>query len=124
MATLIVTKGPAMGEKFSLEGHQLLMIGRDAACSIQIIDPQMSRCHMQVKYNPEEKRHYALDFESKNGVFINGVKITGPTALSDRDAIALADTILVYCADDSPTAQHVLDAMKQFGQGHLHTRTS
>ena len=124
MAALFVTKGPATGEKFSLEGHQVVMIGRDAASTIQIVDPQLSRCHLQIKYAPAEKRHYAIDFESKNGVFVNGAKLAGPTALNDRDAIAIGDTVLVYSTDNSPTAQHVLDAMKRVGQGHMHTRTS
>jgi pSer/pThr/pTyr-binding forkhead associated (FHA) protein len=124
MAMLFVTKGPAMGEKFSLEGHQLVMIGRDAGCTIQIIDPQLSRCHMQIKYAADEKRHYAVDFQSKNGVFVNGEKISEPAVLNDRDAISLGDTVLVYSIDDSVAAQHVLDAMKRMGQGHLHTRTS
>lgn len=124
MATLFITNGPAMGQRFALEGHQLVMVGRDASCTIQIVDPQLSRCHLQIKYVPQEKRHYAIDFDSKNGVFVNGAKISGPTVLSDRDAIALGDSTIVYSADDSPFAQHVLESIKHFGQGHHHTRTS
>jgi pSer/pThr/pTyr-binding forkhead associated (FHA) protein len=124
MAMLFITQGPATGQRFALEGHQLVMIGRDASCTIQIIDPQLSRCHLQVKYAPQEKRHYAIDFDSKNGVFVNGAKIAEPTALSDRDAITIGDSTIVYSADDSPFAQHVLESAKKLGQGHQHTRTS
>jgi len=123
MATLFVVKGPATGEKFSLEGHHLVMIGRDAGCTIQIVDPQLSRCHLQIKYDQEENRHDAIDFHSKNGVMVNEKKIENPTPLSDRDVIVIGDTTLVYSIDDSPYAQHVLDSMKRFGQGHVHTRT-
>jgi len=123
MATLFVVKGPATGEKFSLEGHHLVMIGRDAGCTIQIVDPQLSRCHLQIKYVKEEDRHDAIDFNSKNGVIVNDKKIVDPTPLSDRDVIVIGDTTLVYSKDDSPFAQHVLDSMKRFGQGHVHTRT-
>jgi pSer/pThr/pTyr-binding forkhead associated (FHA) protein len=79
---------------------------------------------MQIKFVPDEKLHYAIDFESKNGVFVNGTKIQGPTALRDLDTIVIADTTLVYSLDDSPYAQHVLDSLKRHGQGHLNTRTS
>ncbi len=124
MAMLYVTQGPATGQKFSLEGHQLVMIGRDASCTLQIIDPKLSRCHMQIKHAIDEKRHYAIDFESKNGVFVNGAKIAAPTALNDRDVITIADTTFVYTIEESPFAEHVLESAKRYGQGHVHTRTS
>jgi len=123
MAILYVMKGPAMGEKFSLEGHRLVMIGRDAGCTIQIVDPQLSRFHLQIKHDPDKDQHCAIDFESKNGVLVNGQRIEGPTELRDRDVIVIADTTLVYSKEDSPFAQHVLDSMKRIGQGHVHTRT-
>ena len=123
MAILFVMKGPATGQEFSLEGHRLVMIGRDAGCTLQIVDPQLSRNHLQIKYDEGENRHHAIDFQSKNGVLVNGKKIENPTPLSDRDVIAIGDTALVYSTDDSPFAQHVLDSMKRFGQGHVQTRT-
>src|SRR3972149_867193 len=123
MATLFVVKGPATGEKFSLEGHHLVMIGRDAGCTIQIVDPQLSRGHLQIKYVKEANRHDAIDFQSKNGVFVNEKKIADPTPLVDQDVIVIGDTTMVYSMADSPFAQHVLDSMKRFGQGHVHTRT-
>ncbi len=123
MATLYVVKGPAAGAKFSLEGHQLVMIGRDAGCTIQIVDPQLSRNHLQIKYVKEENRHEAIDFNSKNGVLVNEKKITAATPLSDRDVITLGDTTLVYSTDNAPLAQHVLDGFKRYGQGHVRTQT-
>ncbi len=123
MAILFVTRGPATGQEFSLEGHRLVMIGRDARCTLQIVDPQLSRSHLQIKHVPEEKRHYAIDFQSKNGVFVNDKKIDNPTPLNDRDVIVIGDTTLVYSVDDSPSAQDVRESMKRFGQGHVHTRT-
>src|SRR3972149_10137097 len=123
MATLFVVKGPATGERFSLEGHQLVMIGRDAGCTIQIVDPQLSRCHLQIKYAKEENRHDAIDFQSKNGVFVNDKKIENPTPLRDHDVITIGDTTLVYSMDDAPLAQHVLDSLKRYGQGHVRTQT-
>jgi len=124
MGMLFVTKGPAAGEKISLAEHRLLMIGRDARCTIQIVDPQLSRFHLQVEYVENEKRHYAIDHESKNGVLVNGTKIEARTALQDRDVITIGDSVLVYSTEDSPFAEHVLELMKRPGQGHQHTRTS
>jgi len=123
MASLIVTNGPAEGQKFSLEGHALVMIGRDASCTIQVVDSQLSRFHLQIKHSSEEKKHYVLDFQSKNGVLLNGVKIAEPTALKDHDAISAGETTLLYVTDDTLDARHVCEVMKRFGQGHVHTIT-
>lgn len=123
MASLIVTKGPAEGQKFGLEGHSLVMVGRDASCTIQVIDPQLSRFHLQVKYVAEEKKHYVLDFQSKNGVMLNDKKIESASPLKDHDAISAGETTLLYVTDDSLDARHVCDVMKRFGQGHVHTVT-
>lgn len=124
MASLIVTNGPAEGQKFALEGHALVMVGRDASCTIQVIDPQLSRFHMQIKYVAEEKKHHVLDFQSKNGVALNGKKIDGPAPLKDHDAIGVGETTLLYVTDDTLDARHVCDVMKRFGQGHVHTITN
>lgn len=123
MASIIVTNGPAEGQKFALEGHALVMIGRDASCTIQVIDPQLSRFHMQIKYAAEEKKHYVLDFQSKNGVMLNGKKIDAATPLKDHDAIGAGETILLYVTDDTLDARHVCEVMKRFGQGHVNTMT-
>lgn len=123
MAMMMVTKGPAVGEKISLTGHRLLMIGRDARCTVQIVDPQLSRFHVQIEYAEAEKRYYAIDQESKNGVYINGTKVEVRTALQDRDVITIGDTTLVFSEEESPFAEHALELLKRQGQGHLHTRT-
>ena len=125
MAILFVMKGPATGQEFSLEGHRLVMIGRDARCTLQIVDPQLSRNHLQIKYVEEEKSHYAIDFQSKNGVKVNDKKIEAPTLLGDRDVIVIGDTTLVYSTstDDAHFVRDIRESMKRFGQGHVHTRT-
>ena len=122
MATLLVTDGPAAGEKFALEQHNLVLVGRDASCTFQIIDPQLSRGHLQVKLVEGDGRHHAIDFGSKNGVFVNGASVAGDgVPLSDRDVIKIGGTTIVYTTDDSLDAQHVREAMKMFGQNHVET---
>ncbi len=122
MATLLVTDGPATGEKFALEQHNLVLVGRDASCTFQIVDPQLSRGHLQVKLVQGDGRHYAIDFGSKNGVFVNGASVAGDgVPLSDRDVIKIGGTTIVYTTDDSLDAQHVREAMKMFGQNHVET---
>lgn len=121
MAILIAISGPDSDRKIALGDHRLLMIGRDAACSIQIHDPQLSRNHLQIRHNESNDCHVAIDFDSKNGVFVNGQRIAHDMPLSDRDIIRIGDTTLVYCTDDSLDACQIRDMPKRIGEGHLHT---
>lgn len=121
MAVLIATDGPVADQKFALGVHRLLMIGRDASCSIQIGDPQLSRHHLQIRHDEDAGRHFTIDFNSKNGVSVNGKRIEAETELADHDVIKLGGTLLVYALDDTRDACHVRDIPKRFGEGHVRT---
>lgn len=123
MASLIIVDGPAKDQKIALAEHRLLMIGRDASASFQIIDPELSRHHLQIKFDEANQQHYAIDFNTKNGVFVNNVRIDAETLLKDGDAIRIGRSTMVYSTDDAKEAGDVHGAWKQFGQGHLDTIT-
>lgn len=123
MATLVVTDGPCTGQKFALAGCRLAMLGRDAGCSFQIIDPELSRFHLQIRHDEGQNRHFAIDFQSKNGVFVNGKKIDKETALLDNDVITIGGSTILYTLDDAVDTQRAVDVMKRFGQGHVRTIT-
>jgi len=121
MAALIFMEGPTKGRKFSLQGHNLVMLGRDASCSIQILDPELSRNHMQIGLDASTGGHHAIDFKSHNGVIINGRKIEDRAPLADGDLIEIGASKIIYTTDDSVDAEHVLATSKHFGQGHIIT---
>ena len=73
MATLVVISGPCEGQKFALEEHRLAMVGRDHSCTFQVLDRRVSRYHLQIK--GLDDGHAALDFESSNGVYVNGKRL-------------------------------------------------
>ncbi len=123
MATLVVTDGPCTGQKFALAGCRLAMIGRDAGCSFQIVDPELSRFHLQIRHAEDQDRHFAKDFQSKNGVFVNGKKIDGEAVLMDGDTITVGASTILYSLDDAADAMRVVEAWKRHGQGHLRTVT-
>ncbi len=119
MAVLVIVKGPAKDQKFSLEGQNLAMVGRDAKCSFQILDPTLSRFHMQIRCSPG--RDSAIDFNSKNGVEINGRKIESETQLQEGDSISIGETTMIYSLDNSMDAKRAWETNKQFGQGYVPT---
>ena len=122
MATLVVTEGPASGQQFALENHLLVLVGRDHTCTFQILDTQMSRRHFQLRYDENEDRHYAIDFESSNGVSVNGAKIAAPQPLEDGDVIRIGGTMMVYSVQDSPDAQRVTEILRKHGEGRHETQ--
>jgi S-DNA-T family DNA segregation ATPase FtsK/SpoIIIE len=103
----VITSGPAAGQKLGLERNRLVMIGRDEDCSFQILDPKMSRRHLQVRLDERTDRHHAIDFSSANGVLLNGARIEGDAPLSDGDVLEAGDTRMVYQAEDAPDARRV-----------------
>lgn len=123
MATLIVTDGPAKDQRFALADHRLVMVGRDAGCSFQIVDPELSRYHLQIRHAADKKQHFAIDFQSKNGVYVNGRKIESETPLADRDVITIGATRILYTLDDSLDTRQAHEAWKKIGEGHLKTMT-
>jgi pSer/pThr/pTyr-binding forkhead associated (FHA) protein len=74
------------------------MIGRDASCTIEIADELVSRRHLQIVFDPNRARHFAVDVGSSNGLFINGerVKRGTPHVLEDRDVIRIGHCRLKY----------------------------
>jgi len=123
MATLVIVEGPAKDQIFALADHKLVMIGRDASSTIQIVDPEMSRHHMQVARDPDEDRHYLLDFNSRNGVYVNDEVVKDRRQLKDGDLIVVGQSTIVYSTDDATDADNIRAALKRFGQGHLHTQS-
>ena len=94
MANLTTTKpilfaheGPLSGESWVITTETI--IGRDPTCEIQIFDRQVSRHHAKIK--PNKKGQVVIsDLDSKNGVFLNGERISKPVSLKDGDAIKIA----------------------------------
>ncbi|MHC4990564.1 MAG: FHA domain-containing protein [Planctomycetota bacterium] len=116
MACLVVTEGPASGQRFALQDHRLIMIGREDQCTFQILDQHMSRRHLQIRWDSVDDRHIAIDFESANGVFVNGHRIKGETGLYDGDAIKLGSTTIIYSLQDDPDAQTMSQLLRRKGE--------
>jgi len=121
MACLIITEGHDAGRKLALEQHRLVMIGRDKDCTFQILDDQISRHHLQVRWDLASGRHHAIDYGSSNGVHVNGAQIDKETPLNDGDLVFIGSTTFVYMTEDSPDAQRVAEAMKRGGEAWRNT---
>ena len=122
MASLVVIDGPEKGKSFALGQSNLVMIGRDHSCTFQIMDPRLSRLHLQIKLLEAGDRHAAIDFQSSNGVFVNESRITAETPLTAGDLIRIGDTVLVYSAENDPRAVSIDEQLRRLRQGAMTTQ--
>jgi uncharacterized membrane protein YdfJ with MMPL/SSD domain len=91
-----VTAGPAAGSAIGVEEEPLL-IGRAAgpgSAGALGADPELSREHARVSI--VDGRPVVEDLGSKNGTFVNGRRIDGPTELRPGDQIKVGTTTLTF----------------------------
>jgi pSer/pThr/pTyr-binding forkhead associated (FHA) protein len=65
-------------------------IGRDRSNGICVHDPLLSAHHAAIRYM-EDKGFCLIDFNSKNGSFVNGEPVYQPVQLKDGDRIRLGN---------------------------------
>jgi pSer/pThr/pTyr-binding forkhead associated (FHA) protein len=113
MATLIVTTGPCEGKTYPLEASSLISVGRDDQCSFQLVDDEVSRRHLQIRFDPDKRVHFAVDMRSANGVFVNGERLTVDHQLGEGDVIRIGRSEIRYTEDDVTDIDLALDKYKK-----------
>jgi pSer/pThr/pTyr-binding forkhead associated (FHA) protein len=89
---LVQARGPGTPKTLPLGDHEVVL-GRSPEADYQIPSPHLSRRHASVRgVGPE---YHLKDLESRNGVFLNGVKISS-AVLRDGDTIQLGDVVFIY----------------------------
>jgi diguanylate cyclase (GGDEF)-like protein len=90
-----VLTGVASGQMFKLpRGNTVL--GRAPNAEIRLVDDGVSRHHARLRL--ETDTLWVDDLESRNGTFVNGVKIDKPVALADGDKIQVGRTTVLRFA--------------------------
>lgn len=112
MASLVIVEGVDLGRLIPIS-DAMISIGRDDSCNFQILDPLVSRKHLQVRFDPQFNRHVAGDYRSAHGVFVNNKQIVIDTPLLDGDKVRIGNTTLMYLAEDHPDAPSAAEAAKK-----------
>jgi S-DNA-T family DNA segregation ATPase FtsK/SpoIIIE len=115
MPSLLVVAGPNEGDCY-LVGRRTLVVGRDEACPIQIVDELVSRKHLQIRLEPADERYRVLDLKSANGVYVNSQRITGESVLADQDIIGLGNSTLLFSQEEISDTQTALKRYHQRGE--------
>lgn len=88
VAILIIQEGNSPKSQWPL-AKDVMIIGRDATCDIQIDERQISRQHAEIALTPHG--YTIKDLGSKNGTFVNGQQVFGePQVIYNGDEIEIA----------------------------------
>jgi FHA domain-containing protein len=96
---LTVVEGETKGRSFDLTGLGTYTIGR-SECDIVIEDERISRKHASITII-REKQYAVTDLASKNGTYVNGVRLTRRN-LQHNDLIRVGNTTLRFTVFDGP----------------------
>jgi hypothetical protein len=112
---LVVTflGGSLQGRVFKYGHAATVLIGRARGCTIEVVDPKVSRRHCVIQF--DGWRASVKDLGSANGTFLNGVEI-GLALLEPGDLVRLAGTHLRVDVHDSDRgvrggAPHVMETL-------------
>ena len=102
-------KPPPEGLKFWLVGKEYIYplkvglntVGRAPDNDVVLADSYVSRRHCAVLVHTADNCELH-DTASKNGTFLNGQRLTGPTRLNPGDEIRLCDRQLIFMTKDGP----------------------
>ena len=99
-----------MGFRLRYQAHDLelplgdFIVGRSTECQLSLDDPLVSRRHAVLRVRRDGVS--VQDLGSRNGVLVNGVKISGERELSAGEKVSIGsqDMVLSVAADQSPAA--------------------
>jgi len=99
---LIVASGKSAGRAISIKRSKLL-IGRAEECDVRPLSEEVSRRHCAVHVGPTDV--WVEDLGSRNGTFVNGVRIKEKTKVATGDLIRVgALELKVSCSDPAAAA--------------------
>ncbi len=102
MPYFTIVKGPTPGAIIPITGKSE-DIGRSADCEITLDVPSISRRH--ARYYIDNGKRMLEDLNSRNGTFVNNVRLESPVELREDDLIQLCDLTMSFHTGGSAQAQ-------------------
>lgn len=90
---LVTVEGPDRGREFVILPCRM-QIGRRTDNYIRLSDPNVSRKHAALEFNPEKEQYVLTDLHSTNGTYLNEEKIDGSKVLTPGDRIRVGSSVL------------------------------
>jgi two-component system NtrC family sensor kinase len=97
VATFVVLQGPDKGRSLKAD-DDVMLLGRSSD-QVPLTDNTVSRRHAELRR--EGSKLVLYDLNSINGTYLNGVRLSKPTALKHGDQIRVGSTLMVYTGSES-----------------------
>jgi signal transduction histidine kinase/CheY-like chemotaxis protein len=114
-AQLVILVGPDAGRRVPV--HDDIVIGRDADVGVAVQDDGVSRRHSAIRRNAGGE-FIIEDLGSRNGTFVNGLRI-GTAQLHSGDKVAIGSTTILLFTRHDRYEEQVLQAQKLHLLGQL-----
>ncbi len=114
MASLLVISGSTAGDYYLL-GRETVVLGRDEASPIQIVDEAVSRRHLRITAGRDQS-YVIEDLDSANGTYVNDRQIGTAQPLQDGDVVRLGSTELMYSAVDFADGETAFQHYRRLGE--------
>src|SRR5688572_32234469 len=108
---LTLLTGALHGTIIAIDERNDLTLGRSKEARVLIPDPSLSRIHARVfrRQTPTRIEFYIEDCNSTNGTFVEGHRISVPTALNDGARVNLGRrTALTFSLQDALEEQRLI----------------
>lgn len=99
-AWLIQESGEGTGQLYRVGTSA--SIGRMPAHDVAVADMGASREHATIELAEATRQHVIKDLDSRNGTFVNGVRVQALTPLQTGDLIRIGETLLRYATAKLP----------------------
>jgi len=94
VSSLFVIQGRDQGNRFEFDSRRLpVTLGRDASCTIQLHDTEVSRLHAEIRL--VDGKLLLVDQQSSNGTFVNSSRIERHELVSG-DQLQLGRTVMLF----------------------------
>jgi pSer/pThr/pTyr-binding forkhead associated (FHA) protein len=94
---LVVERAEGVGLSYALD-RPAIVLGREEGCDVVIGDPYTSRRHAEIRR--EGDRLVLRDLGSRNGTFVNGMRIQAPHSLTPGDRITIGGWTLRFVTEE------------------------
>lgn len=90
-----------------------MVVGRDEACPVQIVDSRASRKHVQIRFDETKNTHVAPDMKSANGGRCSMGGCSWPRwAPVTGTRSTVGESKIVYCVQEFPDKENAPESLQ------------
>jgi hypothetical protein len=117
----LVVRAPGAAARLVRLDGEVITIGRDLTCTVQLDSPYVSRYHARIERRDDAAA--LIDLGSRNGSQLNGLPVDGAALFQPGDVLTIGDAIIQALDVSTPTSRTLTlreEAPEPPAADHLH----